>query len=115
MADLDGTTFLGGANPGFIAELYARFLEDPDAIDDSCRSFFADLGDDGSAVLAELRAPSWGHSAPRIVTDGAAAAAGTKVEELRQATIDSIRGLNLIRAYRVRGHLEAELDPLELD
>ena len=29
MADLDGTTFLTGANAGFIAELYTRFLEDP--------------------------------------------------------------------------------------
>ena len=29
MADLDNTTFLTGANAGFIAELYTRFLEDP--------------------------------------------------------------------------------------
>jgi 2-oxoglutarate dehydrogenase E1 component len=34
---------------------------------------------------------------------------------LRQATSDAIRALQLIRAYRVRGHLEADLDPLGLD
>ncbi len=36
-------------------------------------------------------------------------------EALRRATSDSIRALQLIRAYRVRGHLEADLDPLGLD
>ena len=35
--------------------------------------------------------------------------------ELRRATSNSIRALQLIRAYRVRGHLEADLDPLGLD
>ena len=34
---------------------------------------------------------------------------------MRRATSDSIRALQLIRAYRVRGHLEADLDPLGLD
>ncbi len=91
MAELDGTTFLTGANAGFIAELYARFLENPDAVDESWRRFFSELGDDAPATQ-------------RI--DGAA---------LRQASSDSIRALNLIRAYRVRGHLEADLDPLGLD
>ena len=36
-------------------------------------------------------------------------------EALRRAAADSIRALQLIRAYRVRGHLEADLDPLGLD
>src|SRR5688500_6287984 len=34
--------------------------------------------------------------------------------EVMQATRDSVRALMLIRAYRVRGHLHANLDPLEL-
>ena len=33
---------------------------------------------------------------------------------LRQAVLDSIRALMLIRAYRIRGHLAATLDPLSL-
>ncbi|MEE8332467.1 MAG: 2-oxoglutarate dehydrogenase E1 component, partial [Alphaproteobacteria bacterium] len=35
-------------------------------------------------------------------------------DELRAAIINSIRALMLIRAYRVRGHLQARLDPLGL-
>src|SRR6516165_361113 len=107
MADLNGATFLTGDNAGFIAELYARFLENPNAVDESWRPLFSNLGDDLSAVKAELRRPAWSRPGPVVVADGAAQAA--------YAAIDSIRALNLIRAYRVRGHLEADLDPLGLD
>jgi 2-oxoglutarate dehydrogenase E1 component len=115
MAELDGTTFLTGTNAGFIAELYARFLEDPSAVDESWGRFFAELKDDDSAVLADLRGPSWGERAPRIVANGGAVAAAVDGEALRQATGASIRALQLIRSYRVRGHLEADLDPLGLE
>jgi 2-oxoglutarate dehydrogenase E1 component len=100
MADLDGTTFLTGANAGFIAQLYARFLEDPDAVDASWREFFSEMGDDASAALVDFHRPTSRQPAAPQLAEGAA--------------IDSIRALNLIRAYRVRGHLEADLDPLGL-
>ena len=107
MADLDGATFLTGSNAGFITELYARFLENPNAVDESWGPWFADLGDDLSSIKTELQRPVWSGQRPRVVADGAASAAS--------AVIDSISALNLIRAYRVRGHLEADLDPLGLE
>ena len=113
MADIDGTSFLSGANAGFIADLYARFLADPDSVDASWRRFFAEIGEDGPAALAERRGPPWAKP-PGSVVNGAPAAA-FDAEALRRATADSIRALQLIRAYRVRGHLEADLDPLGLD
>src|SRR5215471_5456478 len=115
MADLDRTTFLTGNNAGFIAELYARFLEHPDAVDESWRGFFSDMADDLSAVLAERRGPMWSQVMPLMLADGAAPAAEIEAGAPRQAAILSIRALNLIRAYRVRGHLEADLDPLGLE
>ncbi len=45
---------------------------------------------------------------------GAAAPASAPADQVRRATLDSIRALMLIRAYRVRGHLESTLDPLGL-
>jgi 2-oxoglutarate dehydrogenase E1 component len=36
------------------------------------------------------------------------------IDEVRRATMDSVRALMLIRAYRMRGHLAADLDPLKL-
>src|SRR3954468_5864160 len=43
-----------------------------------------------------------------------AAAAGATADEVRRAAEDSIRAMMLIRTYRVRGHLAANLDPLGL-
>ncbi len=37
------------------------------------------------------------------------------LEQAREAVLDSIRALMLIRTYRVRGHLQANLDPLRLE
>ena len=43
------------------------------------------------------------------------AAPGASAEEVRAAAHDSIRVLMLIRSYRVRGHLQATLDPLGIE
>src|SRR6476469_6863188 len=42
------------------------------------------------------------------------AATGASADEVRRAAEDSIRAMMLIRTYRVRGHLAADLDPLGL-
>src|SRR5437764_6865208 len=115
MADLDNTTFLTGANAGFLAELYTRFLEDPQMVDESWRRFFSEMNDDLSAVLTEAHGPSWAKREPAIIGNGAAGPVEIDEAELRRATTGSIRALQLIRAYRVRGHLEADLDPLGLE
>ncbi len=44
----------------------------------------------------------------------AAQASGKSEAEIQQAAQDSIRAMMLIRTYRVRGHLAADLDPLGL-
>jgi 2-oxoglutarate dehydrogenase E1 component len=43
-----------------------------------------------------------------------AAKSGATPDEVRRAADDSIRAMMLIRTYRVRGHLAADLDPLHL-
>jgi len=42
------------------------------------------------------------------------AATGANPDDIRRAAEDSIRAMMLIRTYRVRGHLAADLDPLHL-
>ena len=127
MAEIDPNSFLHGTNAAFIAELYARYLEDPSEVDESWRRFFAELSDAPPAVEKELEGPAWSRARGRIIGNGRAAganghavpaahaeAAPAGLEEIRRAAIDSIRALQLIRSYRVRGHLEAALDPLGL-
>jgi 2-oxoglutarate dehydrogenase E1 component len=120
------TSFLSGGNAVFISELFARYVEDPSSVDASWQGFFADLGEDERAVLHEAKGASWAPNGSRIIANGAApdsrangaakatTGATASVEDLRKAANDSIRALMLIRSYRVRGHLMADLDPLGL-
>ena len=115
MVELDGATVLSGANAEFIAELYSRYLENPDAVDASWRAFFAEFGDDAQALRAERAGPPWARPLPPLNGDAAPAPHAASPEAVQEAATASIRALQLIRAYRVRGHLEADLDPLGLE
>jgi 2-oxoglutarate dehydrogenase E1 component len=116
----DPLSLLTGNNAVFVSELYARFLDNPARVDASWRAFFEDMHDDVRAVLGDMRGASWAPRTGRVIGDGEleapppAGAVPAPSERVRQATLDSIRALMLIRAYRVRGHLEANLDPLGL-
>jgi 2-oxoglutarate dehydrogenase E1 component len=115
-----------GANAAFLADLYARWAEKPDSVDPSFAELFAALNDDARAVLEDASGASWaprarGGFAPAAEMPpagkgkgGAPASAAADPEAIRRAQLDSIRALMLIRSYRVRGHLEAQLDPLGL-
>ncbi|MEO0393653.1 MAG: 2-oxoglutarate dehydrogenase E1 component, partial [Pseudomonadota bacterium] len=102
------------------------------SVDDSWADFFTQLDDDSRDILDELQGASWrdDHAANQqadhyevlpdfaaeaaSVAKAAAAIAGSDNVDTRQAVLDSLRAIMLIRAYRVRGHLDANLDPLGL-
>ncbi|GIL41193.1 2-oxoglutarate dehydrogenase E1 component [Roseiterribacter gracilis] len=127
---MDSTSsFLSGVDPIFVADLYARFLRDPNTVEGSWRSLFQSLGDDERSVLADLNGPSWtppkpkeapeaptGSGAKGAKPNGKASnaetvAAGVTPEEIKR----SLKAWLLIRAYRVRGHLLCTLDPLGIE
>jgi 2-oxoglutarate dehydrogenase E1 component len=107
-----------GANAAFLADLYARWATDPASVDASFAGMFAAMDDEARAVLEDASGASWAPRAPfgaeEAAADGKAAPNGLTAEKVRAATIASLRALMLIRSYRVRGHLEAQLDPLGL-
>ncbi|MFX4220165.1 MAG: 2-oxoglutarate dehydrogenase E1 component [Thalassobaculum sp.] len=124
--DYQDYTFLNGANAPFMAELFARYLENPSSVDESWRGYFDGLTDDVDAATADARGPSFAARTTRIIgavdPDAAPKAPGKKAdatalsgEDVRAATLDSLRAIMLIRAYRIRGHLKAKLDPLGLE
>ena len=119
MAKEKPAAVLEGASGAFIDDLYARFLTDPSAVDPSWQDLFADLGEDLGAVLAATRGASWTPRPPEAPGkgDGEAAAAidGSEAPEALNKVRASLRALMMIRAYRVRGHLIADLDPLGLE
>ena len=134
------TSFLQGANAAYIESLLADYESDPASVSPEWRAFFAQLGAQAGAATN----PSWARQdwppaangewlnaltgadlgpapapgAPISVPAPAApapAAAPAKSEDVLRATRDSVRALMMIRAYRMRGHLHANLDPLGLE
>ncbi len=122
----------GGVSPAFIETLYARFKASPDSVEPSWRSWFEGL--EGSTEGASWQQPNWPLSStddltaaldptqmepsPKPAKGGApkpaAAAPVPSQDAIIRAASDSIRAMLLIRTYRVRGHLAANLDPLGL-
>src|SRR4051812_13555081 len=106
-----------GANAAFFADLYARWAANPSSVDPSFADLFAAMNDEARAVLEDASGASWAPRPSLSYDEQPAAAApsgGLPADQVRAATIASLRALMLIRSYRVRGHLEARLDPLGL-
>ena len=120
------TSYLYGANSTFIEELYERYLNNPGSVDQSWQKFFASLGD------AAAHQPSWdqfhggviGQPDPEVSMTpkldpkaggkpGAAPAMSTA--QIQEEAMYALKAQQLIRAYRVRGHLLADLDPLRIE
>ena len=129
--DILATAF-NGANAAFIADLYARWVADPRSVDPGFAELFGALNDESRAILEDNSGASWaprkwGFGDPDAAKPAPPAAQAkdrraapppspeqVTAEQVRAATKDSIRALMMIRTYRVRGHLEAKLDPLGL-
>jgi 2-oxoglutarate dehydrogenase E1 component len=104
-----------GANANFLSDLYARWASNPSSVDPGFAELFGAMNDEARAILEDASGASW---APRVVFGADETATppsgGVIPDQVRAAIISSLRALMLIRSYRVRGHLEAQLDPLGL-
>ena len=132
------TSFLSGTNSSYIEKLYAKYVENPASIPDSWRQFFEGLGDQKNNII-ENQGPSWAPSNIKYISNGDLDVYekylpknlnGNSIKEkiieknktlssdekvdVERSTIDSVRAIMMIRAYRIRGHLIADLDPLQL-
>ena len=114
------TSFLAGNNSEFINEFYSDYLSDPNSLPESWRKFFEGLSDEQKLIQDDLKGPSWSPEKKnkKIILSTANNKEDKKKQEYnnfdQQSTKDSVRAIMLIRAYRIRGHLIASLDPLGL-
>ena len=135
-AALLDTAFLYGGSAAWIEQMQAAFARDPSSVPESWREFFARLGDDGEAAARNAEGASWRRRAwsgaqdpetvaafdgnwtllePRLEQKIRSEVPGATEDQIARSVKDSVRALMMIRAYRVRGHLRAQLDPLGLD
>ncbi|MBP7001226.1 2-oxoglutarate dehydrogenase E1 component [Amaricoccus sp.] len=128
------SSFLNGMNAAYVDALHTRYEKDPASVDASWAEYFRSLGEERAP-----RGPSWARADWPLTPQGEliaaldgqwaepARAVGEKVKakaaekgvtltdaQVQQAVLDSLRALMIIRAYRIRGHLVADLDPLRL-
>ena len=116
------TSFLAGINSEFINEFYSDYISDPNSLPESWRKFFDGLSDNEKLVYDDLKGPSWSPEKkikkPAIISNNKKVleetSANLSLKSVKQASKDSVRAIMLIRAYRIRGHLIANLDPLAI-
>ena len=141
-AAFNAQSFMDGANADYIDQLAAKHAADPASVDAQWAAFFKSLGDTEVDTKRQATGPSWARAdwPPQPHDDLTAAltgewpimapakdarAAGEKIvakaaeanvsltdTQIQRAVLDSIRAIMIIRAYRIRGHLAADLDPL---
>ncbi len=135
--NFEQTSFLYGGNADYIEQLHARWQENPSSVTAEWQAFFGGLADNPIDVKNNAKGASWEKAnwpqqasgelvsaldgnwpTEAIVVDklkAKAAATGAPVlsqADLTRAAQDSVRAIMMIRAYRMRGHLHAKLDPL---
>jgi 2-oxoglutarate dehydrogenase E1 component len=131
------TSFLYGGNADYIEQLHAAYEDDPSSVDAQWRDFFSALKDDAGDVKKNAKGASWAlpswplqangelvsaldgdwglvekHLEKKVKDKAVAGGAVLSDADVLRATRDSVRAIMMIRAYRMRGHLHANLDPL---
>ena len=134
------SSFLQGTNATYIDELYARYEQDPASVDTDWQEFFKSLKDSPADVQKNAEGASWARDnwplmprdeltsaldgnwvtvekavGAKLAAKAQAKGAEISAADVHQATRDSVRALMLIRAYRMRGHFHAKLDPLGIE
>ena len=131
------TSFLYGGNADYIEALHAAWQDDPSSVTQEWQDFFVAIKDDAGDVRKNAKGASWSTPSWPLVANGelvsaldgnwglvekhiekkvkdkaTASGAGISQSDLLQATRNSVRAIMMIRAFRMRGHLHASLDPL---
>ena len=114
---LEKTSFLSKANSSFIEQMYLKYLNKDPSLSLDWKKYFEDLKEESSTAFKELEGPSW---QPKKIKKYQVQEEinisnnlkSSKNKDLEIKSDESIKAIALIRAYRIRGHLIANLDPL---
>ena len=95
-------SYLNGSNSSYLAELYEIWLQDPSSVDENWHALFSSFNSLGSRPDI----PEWAKGKKNgIKSSDLEASKPLKVDQnknVRSETLDSLRAIMLIRAYRAR-------------
>lgn len=130
---IDVESFLSSGNSEYLFNIYNRYLKNRHSVGEDWQEVFAVFGDKLLDIDQELqnginkqkkRTHSYAHAEmsdaqlTRLTNGKGSSTYNRKSfesEAVEKATLESIQAIMLIRAYRIRGHLLADLDPLKLN
>ena len=118
------TSFLGNSSSEFVEKLYAEYLNKPEELPQQWRKFFDGLNDKREKILKNVNGPSWSprkkikiienEDYKQLQNKNGNLQSSLSSSDIVGAAKDSVRANMLVRAYRIRGHLISNLDPLNL-
>lgn len=129
-------SFLSGSNANYLDNLYQEYCKNPSSVNPEIASFFSELESEGQSEAEQT--PSWGrkdwppseksewvsaldgnwdsvekHMSKKIAQKAKSDNGDAAItQDIRKAARQSVQATMMIRAYRMRGHLYAKLDPL---
>lgn len=145
MSYIGETSHFYSANETYLLQLYQRYLDNPSLIDAEWVKFFEEYSEEFKENIFhgnDFKGPSWANRETSVIGATALgqsfsdslsddkkniatfddlvalvnrASSHGGVENSRQAVLDSVRAIMLIRGYRNQGHLLADLDPLNIN
>ncbi|MCZ6470890.1 MAG: 2-oxoglutarate dehydrogenase E1 component [Gammaproteobacteria bacterium] len=111
MKKLQQESYLSGSNAVFIEELYAKYLQNENDVDENWRNWFSELKDgelttdqDHLAIQEQMKSAVMNKKISNLTVSS-----GQHEHQVKQVAV-----LQLINAYRIKGHQKADLDPLKL-
>ncbi|MBD1167065.1 2-oxoglutarate dehydrogenase E1 component [Pelagibacterales bacterium SAG-MED09] len=126
--EFEKTSFLNKSNSAFIERMYLKFVNKDADLPESWKDYFEGIGDELNVIAKDINGPSWGPKKNKIDIDELQKKIDQNKNNLENNIVDksgkfnyqlladsnkdSISAVSLIRAYRLRGHLLANLDPL---
>lgn len=110
LSDKDDESLPNSISLGFIEGLYADYLNDPSSVSADWRAYFQSMNGSRTSGSTKL-GPSFRPSSLFNPPDRSTPQSAAPVRDLEMAVLQD-RIDQLVRAYRVRGHMIAKIDPL---
>ncbi|WP_371193322.1 2-oxoglutarate dehydrogenase E1 component [Glaciecola sp. SC05] len=109
------SSHMSGGNAAYVEELYEAYLDDPQSVPENWKSIFDELPTI-EGVTVETKHSSIREDFKKMASLGPAARAGSGSVAASDSPSDErqVKVLQLINAFRFRGHQHANLDPLGL-
>ncbi|CAK9437970.1 uncharacterized protein LODBEIA_P23480 [Lodderomyces beijingensis] len=101
-------TFLQGNNSNYVDEMYQAWREDPASVHASWNAYFKNIENDSVEPSKAFQAPPT--LVPTVSGGAAGFVPGSSVGN--QDVVTHLKVQLLVRAYQVRGHQKAKIDPL---